>query len=356
MLAAGRGHELYDAGVQGQYQARYAGRIGTLYIHPPFEALIYLAVAWLPLRAAYLVWFFLSLIFLAAATYCLAREALGNWDWRLLFAASLIFVPVLLCLAQGQDSLLLLLFIALAFTRLRQNRAFAAGCWLGLGLFKFQIVLPLALALLLAPNGAARRALAKGLGLVALALALLSAALCGWPVFQTYPAFLFHLPAQDFSGIFPRAMANFRGLAWLLFRDSLDLRVAAVALLSSAAFVKLLFELRRARPAQEKSAPPTLQQFDSAFAAALLFALLVSYHLNPHDLTLLLLPIVLLLHGISRARQDAATWATAGLLAILFAPLIHIWALRVNAYGLLAIPMLLLFMISGLIRRPSDVP
>ena len=38
MLAAGHGPQLYDADLQRQYQARYAGRVGTLYIHPPFEA------------------------------------------------------------------------------------------------------------------------------------------------------------------------------------------------------------------------------------------------------------------------------------------------------------------------------
>jgi len=66
MLADGHGHQLYDPEVQRQYQARYAERVGTLYIHPPFEAVLYLAVAWLPLSRAYLVWSFLSLAFLGS--------------------------------------------------------------------------------------------------------------------------------------------------------------------------------------------------------------------------------------------------------------------------------------------------
>ena len=38
-------------------------------------------------------------------------------------------------------------------------------------------------------------------------------------------------------------------------------------------------------------------EFDLAFASTVTFALLVSYHLNPHDLSLLLLPIALLLQS-----------------------------------------------------------
>ena len=48
MVAEGHGHELYDAEAQRQYQARDTGIVGTLYIHPPFEIVLYLTVAWLP--------------------------------------------------------------------------------------------------------------------------------------------------------------------------------------------------------------------------------------------------------------------------------------------------------------------
>ena len=119
MLAAGHGHQLYDADLQRQYQARYAERVGTLYIHPPFEAVAYLAVAWLPLRCAYLLWSLLNLTFLAVGVRLLKKEILP-WDWRLLLVASLTFVPTLLCFLQGQDSLLLLLLVVLAFVALRE--------------------------------------------------------------------------------------------------------------------------------------------------------------------------------------------------------------------------------------------
>src|SRR5216684_6019273 len=252
MLAESHGHELYDAEVQRQYQARYAGRVGTLYIHPPFEAVVYLAVAWLPLRRAYLLWSLLNVAVLIVAARRLTKEALVPCNWRVLLAASVTFVPLLLCLLQGQDSLLLLLLVVLAFTALRRDRAFAAGCWLGLGLFKFQIVLPLVLVLLLTQGKSTRSGLGKGFTLVALTLAGASAAISGWSVFNVYPKFLLSLNAQPFAGVIPQAMANIRGLTYFLFRsDRSAWAIAAVIILSAAAFVATLIAWKRA----ESSSP-----------------------------------------------------------------------------------------------------
>jgi Glycosyltransferase family 87 len=358
MLTEGHGHQLYDAEVQRQYQARYAGRVGTLYIHPPFEAVLYLAVTWLPLRQAYLLWSLLSLAFLALVARRLAKETLLPWDWRALFAASLAFVPLLLCFLQGQDSLLLLLLVVLAFTALRRDSTFAAGCWLGLGLFKFHLVLPLVLVLVLTQGRAARSGLAKGFGLIALVLAGLSAAISGWSVFIAYPRFLLHLQAQPFAGIVPQAMANFRGLTYLFFhRDHSAGAVADVSILSAAALIKTLAVWKRARLASSRSpAADTQDDFDLAFANTVLFALLVSYHLNPHDLSLLLLPISLLLHrAFARTPRvpKPARWMTVGLLGILFLPPLHLWALKTGVYVLISLPVLGLFLTSASIVRES---
>jgi hypothetical protein len=348
MLADGLGRQLYDAGIQRQYQARYAGRVGTLYIHPPFEAVLYLAVAWLPLRRAYLLWSFLSLAFLAASVRRLANEALLPWDWRIALAASLTFVPVLLCLVQGQDSLLLLLPVVFAFTSLRRGRAFAAGCWLGLGLFKFQLVLPLALVLVLTQGRSAKMGLAKGLGLIALALAGLSAAICGWSVFTAYPEFLAHLQAQPFAGISPQAMANFRGLTYFFFhRDQSPWAIAAVSILCVAALIKTLMAWKYGRLASHSEFSSATQPvFDRAFANTVMFALLVSYHLNPHDLSLLLLPMVLLLRDRRETKQlltnSPRRWIIA-LSVALFLPPLHLLALQAHAYAFVSIPVIALF-------------
>ena len=361
MLAEGHGHQLYDAEVQRKYQARYAGRVGTLYIHPPFEAVVYLAVAWLPLRRAYLLWSLLNVAVLIVAARRLTKEALVPCDWRVLLAASVTFVPLLLCLLQGQDSLLLLLLVVLAFTALRRDRAFAAGCWLGLGLFKFQIVLPLVLVLVLTQSRNARNGLAQGFSLVVLALAGLSTAISGWSVFTVYSGFLLHLQAQPFAGIMPRAMANLRGLVYFFSHtDRSSGAVAAVSMLSAGALLNSLTVWKRARLAPHLGeAIASRDEFDLAFANTVLFALLVSYHLNPHDLSLLLLPIPLLLHCML-TRTPRLTrverWITAGLLGILFLPPLHLWTLKAGIYAFVSLPLLALFLTSASLTRQSRTP
>ncbi len=362
MLAEGRAHQLYDAHLQRQYQARDASRVGTLYIHPPFEAAIYLAVAWLPLKSAYLLWSVLSLGFLALAARLLAKDPRPPWDWRISFAVSLTFVPVLLCLVQGQDSLLLLLLIVFAFTSLRRAHGFPAGCWLALALFKFQIILPLTLVLALTQEKTARSALLKGFGLVALALAILSAAISGWSVFVVYPSFLLHLQEQPFAGIFPQAMANFRGLIYLIFPGHRSgWTVAAMAALFGLALAKTLSDWKRAsivfRSDASQSDSASRPEFDAAFAGTVMFALLVSYHLNPHDLSLLLLPISLLMRSVWRQTQrprPLANWLILSLLAILFLPPLHLYALQAHSYAWISVPLLLLFLTNGHAARQDQ--
>lgn len=362
MLADGLGSQLYDADVQRQYQARYAGRVGTLYTHPPFEAALYLAVAWLPLRYAYLLWSFLSMALTAASAILLTREALSPWSWRVVLVASLTFVPSLVCVIQGQDSLLLLWFVVLAFTALRRGRGFAAGCWLALGLFKFQLVLPLVLVLVLTQRSS-RAGLAKGFSLTALALAGVSVAISGWSVLTLYPNFLLHFHEQPLGGIAPGGMANFRGLAYFLFhRDGDHWIIAAVSILSLAALLTTLRGWKHAQKEfRQEPSGNVNYEFDLAFANTVLFALLVSYHLNPHDLALLLLSILLLLHCARVQTQHPprpAQWMTFSLMGILFLPPLHLWALTARAYDIVGIPVFLLFLTSAVLKliAPTTSP
>lgn|SRR5579871_2317435 len=351
MLADGQGPHLYDAATQRQYQARYSARVGTLYIHPPFEAIVYLAVAWLPLQSAYVLWFVLSLGFLAIADYTFAHAALKDWNWHWLFVAAVTFAPVLLCLIQGQDSLLLLLLVV-AFLNLRRGRAFAAGCWLGLALFKFQIAVPLGIMLLFAWGAKARWHFARGLVLVGAVLAAISAVLCGGRVFAAYPAFLLHLKTDRYAGIYPEAMGNLRGLIYLFFhRDQSAIAVAILAAASVGLLLKSIAEWRRVPAIPDD--PISERELDRAFANSILVALLVSYHLNPHDLSLLMIPIALVLKDRSwLAEKGFARGMTPALLALIFLPLLHIWALKTAVYGLVALPLL------GLLarnRRPQQI-
>jgi Glycosyltransferase family 87 len=373
MLLDGRGSRLYDSALQYRYQAEYAGRIGTLYIHPPFEAIFYLSVAWLPLKNGYLLWTCLSLFFLAVASRALALVAFPTRNWHIFPVLALTFVPLLLCLMQGQDSIVLLLIVVLAYVALHRERNFSAGCWLALGLFKFQLVLPIILVLLLRMNGIRRRALASGFAAVTIALIALSAAISGWSVFYAYPKFLAHLSAQRFAGIIPSAMPNFRGLAYLIFhREQSPAAIAVVLVLSAVALFVTFNGWKYAHTASDLPPTPPHNLFDLAFSVTVIFALLVSYHLNPHDLTLLLLPISLILPCVFVRKPSAiseqsaepilkwkiSSWTTFVLLAILFLPLLYLLALKAQffAYALLAVPVILLLTAISIALQQSSTP
>ena len=215
-------------------------------------------------------------------------------------------------------------------------------------------MLPILLVLLLTQGRTFRNTLLKGFALVALALAGLSAAMCGWSVFTAYPEFLIHLQAQPFAGIIPQAMANFRGLIYLFFpRDQSPWTIAAVLILSAVALTKTVSAWKHARLASSLSIADN-ESFDLAFASTVLFALLVSYHLNPHDLSLALLPIPLVIrHALARATRYRSQWILLLLFAIFFLPPLHLWTLKTGIYSLLCLPLFLLFLIAGTPRQHS---
>jgi hypothetical protein len=151
-------------------------------------------------------------------------------------------------------------------------------------------------------------------------------------------------------------MANFRGLTYFFFRS--DRSFWAIAAASVLCAIALLIAVTVCKAAQHPSTrDATHDEFDLAFASTVLFALLVSYHLNPHDLTLLLLPIAVVLHQTLAAatRLPRSTKAmTLCLLGILFLPLLHLWALKAGVYALISVPLLAVFLLSVSIARQSQ--
>ncbi len=188
------------------------------------------------------------------------------------------------------------------------------------------------LVLVVTQNRNVRTSLVKGFGLAALALAVFSAAISGWSVFLIYPRFLLHLKAQPFAGIVPPVMANFRGLIYLFFHsDQSSGAVVSLSLLCAAALIMTLLGWKKMGQDNEDG-------FDLAFANTVIFALLVSYHLNPHDLSLALLPVALLFRrafGRMGGVWNPAKWITLGWLGILFLPPLPLWTLRAGAYALI---------------------
>jgi hypothetical protein len=344
LVGAGWGHRLYDVSLQWQFQARFTGRVGTLFNHPPFETLLYLPFSLFPYRLAYLLWSAFNLLLLGVAAWRLRGHLSAPLNLPTLFLLFLAFTPVTLSLLQGQDSILLLLAVTLTLTRIEGHER-EAGLWLGLGLIKFQFIIPAALIL------AARRSrpFAEGLAMAASALVLTSVAISGPAVLVTYPRFLRSLDGISLSGIHPYAMPNLRGLCALALAGSPEAELAGLLALSVIVFALAWAGWKQVATQGGKTM--------LAASNTVLAAVLLSYHASPHDLTLLVLPLAITFAylqtmGARSSRLRLALLVTAVVLAL---PPAYVFALRAHRYSLLALAVLALFAVTYLeIGRSPD--
>jgi Glycosyltransferase family 87 len=288
-----RGRQLYDLETQFAIQREFASEVKHRenplpFNHPPFEALLFAPLASLPYVAAYFVWTVFNIVLMLGFWNLLRPRlpALHGFLPALPLLAMFAFFPLIMALLQGQDAILLLFLYGLAFSALATGRAFVAGLFLGLALFKFQLVLPFVLVLLVRRQW---RAVA-GFVITAFGLLLVSAAVVGWRGVMAYPGFVLRLSRSGAeAGIYPRDMPNLRGLvAGSLHLSGLPATLLIVAL--SIALVALVAHWWRVRP--QRAQPK--HEFGLGFSLCLTVAIITSYHLLVHDLSLLILPILLL--------------------------------------------------------------
>jgi hypothetical protein len=339
VLRDGLGHQLYDERVQFAVQQSFAGQIpsrrGPLpYIHPPFEALVFLPLTLLLYHQAFVAWDLLNVGALFGVAWLLRRSLtalrlIPPWEFVLAFLA---FFPVFACLLQGQDSILLLLLCALGFNALKKEADFLAGGWFALGVFKFQLILPIVLLFVIWR----RRRVAAGFAAVSIVLALVSVGLVGWEGLLRYPAYVLQVAkAPSLGGVPAELMANLHGLAlgWPLpFSGAVG---TSAAVLSSVVvfFFAAAKGLVAIRP----------EKLELQFALAIVVSVLTSWHTNAHDLSLLVLPLVLIadyyLHAPTREgrRRLVLLFPVA---PVLISPLwVVLWFVS-SGINLMAIPLL----------------
>ncbi len=342
LLSQGEGARLYDDDLQYRAQQEFAPHVETgqrplRYIHPPVEAALFVPFAELPYFEAYLLWAFLNLIVLALAVLVLCRHLPGLREqpailWLLIGPA---FFPAFLALVQGQDILPLLLLYALAWAAMKRHSDFAAGCSLGLGLFRFHLVLPFLLVLALRR----RWRLLGGSAAVAMLMALLSVAVVGWREALAYPAYLLHLANRVGMGVTtPEHMPDLSGLLYVLAPPGTPhaFMFAVVVALS----LTMLWATARLWRSSNNQQLLSLQ-----FSLALIAALLVSYHEYDYDLSLALIPVLLILDYLqTRSTPRATQWLLLAPAFLLFLTPLHMLLLYRWRYAcLLSIVLLLWF-------------
>ena len=248
------------------------------FTHPPYEALLFSQIARLPYNAALRVWTLISFSLIGLVFYLLRTYGRQFELWERLLFLAVAFFPVFSVLLQGQDTLWIILALVLAFLDLKAKRHFTSGCWLGIAWIRPHVVLPL--LMLLAFRGYWREI--TGALTVGLVLAALCVAFFGPAVLIQYPATLLHMNGHGNAlafNLYPETMVNLRGIVALAFGEQLFLTLGLSAIV-------LLWAVRQ-----------RIQSEDLFFSLAVVVAMLVSFHLLIYDLSLLILPALLLLNS-----------------------------------------------------------
>ncbi len=320
ILRQGRGPDLYNARTQWDIQRQFVDnsdiRRGPLpFIHPSFEAVLFVPFTFLPYPAAFAAWSVVNLAFLGAIGFVLrdSVEVLNRISWWETILACLAFFPIFANFHQGQDAILLLFLISLSYRALARNADFLAGCWLGFGIFKYHLILPLFLLLAIWKG----RKLTAGFLSVSSLLVLLSLGIVGWHGALQYPALAWQVVTRPALGGIPlRQLPNVLGLlaGWRWFESAGWAVQAAVFLCAGLLLIRVAL-LRRF--AGEKD------HLGLCVSCAVIVALLVGYSTNTYDLSLLVLPLALIADYCTKNAKNRAarTWLLLPAIPLLISPL-----------------------------------
>ena len=346
ILRSGQAHQLYNDAYEAKVQLTASGPLGASlpFLYPPFAALLFVPLTAVSYTTAITVFEFVNLLLAGACAYLLAGTARlprgGAW---LVWALVVGFNPVCFTLLQGQVSLVLLLAVCAGERALERDRPFAAGILLALTLIKFQLALPMALLFLLWR----RWRVVEGFLTGAAVLLALSAWLVGGRGLAAYCTSVGGLEHRVAAGvvnysIFLTKMPNLYGLACF----ALGNRPAAVVVTAIASLAMLAWAAAR-RP---------------SLSVAVIVALLVSYHMLPYDLSLLLLPLAIAARTWLHARRDPASrtpqqrfrsHVEAAVAALLLLPPMYLILESKAVMPLLVLPMLLLLVLLAMPRAEA---
>ena len=284
---------LYEYARQKEVQDAFVSKAEGLlpFIRPAYEAWLVAPLTRLPYRIAYFSFLCINLILLIACFF-IGRDIFSRKGiiaqprpGLQMFA----FFPVTVAMLQGQDSILFLLGLCLVYRLLRLDRRFLAGAVLGLLLLKPQAALPVLLFLSVRYGLSLFAGFAVGGSIVFAASVLLVT----WQGFLALVRVLLltgsvsisqNIPTGSF-GVFPFIMPNIRGLvsgltAWFLpGRVVFELTIV----LSVCLVLWTIRILGGTRP-----------DFGVVFSLSTACAVLVSYYLHIHDLTVMQVPLGLM--------------------------------------------------------------
>jgi hypothetical protein len=345
IIRQGNGSRLYDLGEQARIERHVLDR-GTLLInpHPPFEALWFSVLARLPYLKAYLLWGAINAIIWLLFQQVLRPHApLPRHPYRYFLLCSMLF-PLWVALIRGQTSVLALLLFSLTFVCLKRGQDFRAGMFLGLGLFKFAVVLPFALICFLRNRWRMMTGFAAGASL----LGVLSVMAVGLAGMRSYANLLMNVMRNPDDPAYVNSfdiwgMPTVRGFFTSLLTGHLSTVHIRVTVAAASASLLLFAAWRWRQEDRRRDGNPS----GLMFAAALAVSLVTAPHLYMHDLTLMLLAVLLVIGSPQWPGKSRYRAALTVAIVILYLPPVYFLLQRWKAMYLLA-PLLVAFALAAI--------
>ncbi len=343
VIKEGLGKDLYQYETQLRIQQQFSPdrKRPLLFNHPAFEALIYLPFGYVSFGNAYILWSLLNLAILLMIPLALLPyipNLMGSLRRNLIMMGCLSFFPVFVTVLQGQDSILLLLTYTLLFVSLKSGHDFRAGFFLGLGAFRFQLTMPFVLAFVFLR----RWKLLLGFLTTSGALALVWLSITGWQGGLKYLQLLWTMnqgarstvSGSDPYALRPDVMPNLRGFLHTTLAGRVPEIYITVAVVGvSALLISWSIAKWMSRAGSGESG------LNLPFALHCTVAILASYHLHLHDVTLLLLPILLVADDLATTRVSRGHLrvALAATMLILFLSPVYMGAMLLGRTNWLAL-------------------
>ena len=312
----GDGAKLYQQDTQRAVLRSVLQRDSIQYfLHPPFEAAALAPLASLSFERAFVMWTAINVAVLALLPLvlmpCIPLVARRPYVGLIGF----FFLPVLVALTLGQDSILLLFIISLAYLLMDKKMDLAAGLVLALASIKFQYLIVLIPLLLMSRKWR----VVAGIGLGCAGLAAVSTYVISWRGFENYFGFVRAIDTLAGPGApNPALMVNVRGflagMGWAM--HSLTLNAVGVGVLLGLAAICAL-------------SAPVSRKNGLVFAVYIAVALTAAPYAHFPDATLLWLPVLLALDWLA----ENGMGSVRGILIALACACLFLWPALLVALG-----------------------
>ncbi len=316
-------------------------------VYPPFHYYLVSPLSNLSYRTAVFLWAVFSALalsvtgLLAHRFYAPCRKVFSVW-----FVALAIFAPWLICLNMGQKSVLLLLLFTSTFLLQHQRRPFWAGLVFGLVAIKPQLGLVIGLAMVFKRQWWFVLGSACSVGVLVGISFLIEPSL--WADFiQVVSGMGDYVQTSGYQLAESHSLWGATELSLSFLPPTAVKVVAAIGSLVVVAFVGASLRGKLV---------PALPDYAIQFSVMVLATILISPHFYTYDLTLLLLPLLLIFSNLGfKPEERAMKWAVVLSLALFaFAGLFSKIATSISLQPSIFLMFGLMLLLSGKVARPNS--